>query len=368
MKICFMKERNENEKRAIITPQNLRTIIEYFQNQISLEVLVEKGIGEFCDYGDNEYKNAGAIIVNNEEAWNSNIIIKYKAPNKDEIKKIKSNQTLIALTHLEGNFELLKHCMKNNNTIYSFEYYNPDYENFSLATVGGEISGYMAAIYSIYFSQNVFGGSGKLPISVRGSRKTKIGVIGYGNVGQAAIKILYELGNEVYVIGRKKYRMEKKYRNFSEERLKIIESTPTNISKIIPEMDVLIGTILISSYDTPELISDKIISKMKKGSVIIDVTCGYGRGYLPFLEKSTDLKKPYYIKDGKVCIKIDNLPAAYHKTTTEAYSYNIVSYIKNVIECIYFDQKNETRTSLLIQKGEIVNSEILKHYEYYEKG
>ena len=106
---------------------------------------------------------------------------------------------------------------------------------------------------------------------------------------------------------------------------------------------------------------------LKKGTVVIDVTCGYGKGYIPNIDKYTDLKEPIYItENGVVCCKIDNLPSAYPITTTQAYSKNAIEWILKILDTeLNGNISDEVLKGKIFEKGKIVHEVIKEHWKYY---
>ena len=237
-----------------------------------------------------------------------------------------------------------------------------------MAYPGGEIAGKMAIMYANFYQQKQYGGTGKALFQIRGASKSKIAVIGYGNVGGAAIKLASELGNEVYVFGSNINKL-KKMSVYMDENIHCLESTEENLKEILPEMDAIIGAILISTYDTEPIITKEIFNSLKAGTVVIDVTCGYGSGYIPSINKYTTLNDPIYVSDnGVVCCKIDNLPSAYPKSTTEAYSSNAKEWIIKILDNELQGKENsEVVRGKIFDKGKISHQVIKEHWDYYEK-
>ena len=103
--------------------------------------------------------------------------------------------------------------------------------------------------------------------------------------------------------------------------------------------------------------------------MVIDVTCGYGSGYIPSIDKHTTLNNPIYITDnGIVCCKIDNLPSAYPKSTTEAYSSNAKEWIIKILDNELQGKENsEVIRGKIFDKGKISHPVIKEHWDYYER-
>ena len=361
--ISILKENKENERRVILTPKEVKQLI-----NVGYLVYAEHGCGLQCGYTDHDYEKSGAIIVSQEEAWTAaTIILKYKAPQKSEYKYFNDSVTLCALFHAEGNPELLKAMIDAGVTAYTFEFFETVDGYFPLAYPGGEIAGKSAVLYAAHYLQNYLGGKGKLLCNITGTNKTRIGIIGYGSVGSSAISLSVAMGCEVIVFGKNMAKLRKLQINYG-SCIQIVEASKENFNKILPTLDVLIGAILISTYDTPALITEEMIKKMERGSVVVDVTCGYGSGYMPFIKGYTDFKDPVQVVHGVNCIKIDMLPAAYHQTTTEAYAANLLPYLIKLLDSYSKGIPDEiSMNGCILSNGKIIHPEIQKHWDYYEQ-
>ena len=359
--ISILKEVREDEQRVILSPKHVSRLSQKYK------VLVSENAGIHIGFSNQDYMDSGAEIVSQEEAWDKGkLILKYKAPVVDEYKYIKDNQALAALLHAEGNPELLKELIDKRTRIFSFEYFRSGDDIFPLASPGGEIAGKMSVLYGLHFLQKQFGGYGRLLTKINGAEQGHIAVIGYGNVGGSALKFAHLLGNKVTVFGRNVHKMQKN-KIFFDDNVQFLECTEHNLKKILPTVDLLIGAILISTFDTEAIITEEMIELMKPGTVIVDATCGYGAGYMPEIKDYTTLDSPYKkTKNGVIYCKIDNLPAAYPKTTAEAYGNNLIDWIEKLAEYV-FDNKPNTVISNgeIIRNGEILNEEIRKHWKYY---
>lgn len=361
--VSVIREKMEGEKRVIMLPENVNKLV-----RKGYRVLVETGAGKTVGYTDNDYITAGAVIANEKQAWEGgDLILKYKPPIPEEYQYIKEGQTIAALCHAEGNYKLIKEFMKKKCNVYTFEFFETEDANFPLSIPGGEIAGKVAMLYAMYYSQTHLGGSGRLPVKVVGATKPTIGVIGYGNVGSSVIRMALDLGNNVIIFGHNIPKMKKMAIGYG-GNIKCCLCSEESLFAELKNIDILFGAILISTYNTDPVVTKEMIDGMKNGSVIVDVTCGYGPGYMPFLENNTSLDDPILKKDGKTFIKIDNLPAAFHMTTTEAYTSNIEPYILQLCDRVFENKTDHiSERGMIFKEGKIVHKVIEEHFKYYER-
>ncbi len=362
MTIGILKETIDGEKRVILLPEDVKMLTQKFS------VVVEENLAIDIGINDSEYIKFGAKVDSLENVWKSDIVFKYKAPTVREFKYLTRNTKICAIFHAEGNKQLISALLNKKCTAYTYEFLETSDGLFPMAYPGGEIAGKMAVMYANYFMQTQFGGKGKTLFAVRGAKPSKVAIIGYGNVGGAAINLASKLGNDVFVFGSNINKL-KKSSVLMDEKVHCFESTKDNLEKILPTVDVIIGAILISSFDTKPLITNDIIKKLTPGTIVIDVTCGYGEGYIPAITKNTTLTNPVYINDnGILFCKIDNLPSAYPITTTQAYSNNASPWIyKIAMHALGLEYSYEVEKAKIVENGEILHDVIKQHWEYYEK-
>lgn len=342
----------ESDGRAVIVPSDIPNLLK------SNKVLFEKGLGSKIGYSDSEYVAKGAVCKSKEEIWeSSDVLIKYKAPTEEDYRYFKKDKVFMGLMHPEGNPRLLEEFNNSRMTTYSFEYFRTESGIFPLGAAGGEIAGNMAVMYANHFLQSHYGGTGRSLFGVSGVEPTKVLVIGAGHVGLSTVRALLRLGNEVFVTARDYDRLKKLSIAFGTSRLKVIRLKSTEFYSILKEVDAIFGAILISTDETPAVLTGKDISKMKKGSIVVDITSGYGRGYLPSLNRKTSLLNPVNkTETGQLYIKIDNLPSAYPRTSSDAYSHQLCQYIDEILTHI-----SEKEINYFVESGKITSNGNIVH-------
>lgn len=361
--IAILKEKNPHDKRALLIPDDIKKLSKDFN------VLVESDLGIGINFSNDDYKYVGAKIETREDIWKkADLIFKYKAPEQIDYKFFQKGKTICALMHPEGNPELIEQLNLAKMRSFSFEYFRSKSNIFPLAYTGGEIAGKMAVFYANHFLQDHHGGLGKSLFSVHGADKAHVMVIGYGHVGGSAIKTLLNIGAKVTVVGNDFEKMTKN-RVFLDGDIEFIKSTQENIAAVLPNIDVVIGAILISTFDTPPIITKEMMKLMRQGSVIIDVTCGYGEGYLPSIVEKTNFYSPIRQTDsGQIYCKIDNLPSAYPVTTSSSYSNQIVKIIPQIANYIFNNVENElVKSGEITRDGEVVHLGVKRDIEKIEQ-
>jgi alanine dehydrogenase len=299
-------------------------------------VLVEKGAGENAGIPDDTYREAGAEIVDRETAWAQCFAVKYKVPQPEEFGFFHKDLHLATNFHAEDDPVLTQRMCESGMTGYGFEFFENEDGSLPATTHDDEIAGKTAIFYGAYLLQQHFGGSGTLLTHVAGTTPPKALVIGHGDVGGAAARTAAALGCRVTVLGRNWSRL-RKFAGTVPPNVTCRLNSPEVLSEEVKDADLVVGAILISTYDTPPMLDRGHLKTMKKGSMIIDITCGWGDGlgWMPSFHRQTSHEDPIYEVDGVLHCKIDALPAKMPATASEAASTNLTPHLIALGDAIY---------------------------------
>lgn len=357
MKVSLVKESRAGEKRTLLLPNDVHNLCTVCNFQ------VEESTGVGLGIPDHEYASAGASIIDHKLAWSSaDLILKLKRPSVNEIREMNDHSSIAALFHAETAPEIVDVLIQKRITAYSFEYFKDKKGNFPLMAATGELSGQQAIIYAAYHLQSHLEGSGRSLASCSTMGGAKVAVLGFGNVGKAATKLALSLGAEVILFRWS----EKKHAviEFEGHQIQCFPWDKSEARKVIPSCDVVICAIRISTFDTPVFLEKETIQNMRRGSVIVDATAGYGHGYIETSGKRTTLDNPYHIIYGVKHIKIRELPLGIHQTAANQISAIYTPYIKKMILAIKKGKIEPTSENALITRnGTICNPQVLRHYE-----
>jgi alanine dehydrogenase len=357
--ISILKEIRAGERRVILQPEAVGRFVER-----GFDVLVESGAGTAASRPDEEYRAVGARIVSTEAAWTeSGLVFKYKAPDPSEYRFFRRDLCLGAFLHAEGNLALVEAMRASGMTALAYEFYQTPAGVYPLAVSDNEIAGKIAVLYGAYHLQGHLGGSGVLLCNEEGARRARVLVIGYGNVGGAAARLAASMGAEVVVLGTNREAL-RRFAATMPANVRCRFNTPEAIAEEVPQADLVVGAILISTHDTPPMIDEALVRRMRPGSMIVDVTCGYGAGYLPTFDSLTTHQSPVYERHGILHCKIDALPASVPLTAAQATSANIGPYLEDLAER-HFSGTDPlgARDGVVVSAGRHVHPEILRHVE-----
>ena len=261
------------ERRTILTPALARQLI-----SAGFTVIAEQGIGTGVFTGDDEYTAAGACLAGPDEAWAAPLVLRYKSPDLQDLRRLQPGQHIGALFHAEGDPDLLTALRESGATAWSYEFVAED-GRFPLGRPGGRIAGVQAVLAGAAALQAP-GARGVLLGMADGAEPASVVIIGSGNVGGAAAETAAALGARVTVLARCES-SRAAYSGRAPGGVRVLVNTRETLLDCLAGADLVIGAILVSTYDTPAMITEAELKLMRPGAVIVDATCGYGPGYLP---------------------------------------------------------------------------------------
>lgn len=350
------KETCLSEKRLCLIPDAVHILV-----QAGHKVIIESGAGEGSHFTDLQYAEVGAIITEDpKEAFSQDIILKINPPTSEEISFLKSNTYLISALqlNLQSKDYFLQLSEKKVNAI-AFEFITDEYQQLSLVRLIGEIAGRISILYA---SELLASSSGLMLGGITGVRPTEVVIIGAGIVGEFATKAAIGLGASVRVFDNSLSKLRRLH-SLIDHRVPTSIIDPRELTKAIRRADVVIGA--LPRPNLPPIVTEDMVLKMKKGSVIIDITVDNGKA----IETSelTSLEKPFIIKHDVVHCGLPNLTSKMPRTTTKAISNFFLSYILGNDEDGGFEnmllQKKEVKQSLYMYKGRHTKQIICKKFD-----
>ncbi len=232
MKIAVVKEIKDKENRVALTPEGAKKLVE-----AGNVVLVENNAGINSGFSNEEYKGAGAEIVDTKKAWNADLVIKVKEPLEQEYKFLK-DQMVFTYFHLAGVTKSLTEVLLQKKTAaIAYETIEDDQGNLPLLAPMSAVAGNMSVTIGSYYLAKFNNGRGIQLGSVLGKKYGKVVVIGDGIVGKHAASVAYGMGSNVYLFTRHKDRFEKLKKEIGQ--VNCVLSTKENIAKHIKDADLL---------------------------------------------------------------------------------------------------------------------------------
>ncbi|HIC89275.1 MAG TPA: alanine dehydrogenase, partial [Anaerolineae bacterium] len=315
------KEIKDNEYRVSMTPGGVEMLA-----QFGHQVLVEKGAGEGSGFADEQYQHVGAeVVASAAEVWQrARLIVKVKEPLPSEYGYLRPGLLLFTYLHLAANVQLTHTLLEREVTGIAYETVEHADGTLPLLIPMSEVAGRMSIQVAAYYLEKMNGGRGKLLAGVPGVRPSDVVIIGGGTVGVNAAQIALGLGAHVTVIDRNLDRL----RYLSEilhGSLTTLSSNPRTIADSVAYADVVIGAVLVKGAKAPRLVTRSMVSSMKPGAVIVDVSVDQG-GCVE-TSRPTTHSDPIFFVDGVLHYCVTNMPGAVPRTSTFALANSTLDYI-----------------------------------------
>ena len=312
MKIGVPKEIKPQENRIGLTPDSVKTL-----TSNGHEVLVENDSGFEAGFDNNQYKSAGAKIIDKaEDIFNdAEIIVKVKEPLSNEVKMLRENQIVFTYLHLAAAKELTKGLVDSKSVCIAYETVTDNNGRLPLLAPMSAVAGRMSVQAGAHCLEKNQKGRGLLLGGAPGVEKGTVVILGGGVVGENAAIIATGMQAKVHIIDKSEKRLSELTKMFGD---KIIPQQSDNIDlkKLISEADLLVGGVLIPGAEAPKLITRDMFKLMKRGSVIVDVAIDQG-GCVE-TSKPTTHANPTYIVDDIVHYCVANMPGGVPRTSTLA--------------------------------------------------
>lgn len=324
MNIGIPKEIKDQEGRVALTPS---VVLRLAQAGHDVRVELDAGLG--AGFSNQEYIQAGARLVNTQEAWDNELVIKVKEPLASEYGFLQE-QILFTFLHLAGVPKVLTETLLERKTTgIAYETLEDASGRLPLLAPMSAIAGNMAAVVGAYYLARAHGGSGVQLGQVLGTRHGKVLVIGDGVVAYHAAKSAHGLGAEVYMAGLDATKGERLTREFG-EGFAFFASRQESISTYLPDTDLLIGAVLRHGAKADYVVSEDMVKTMRPGSVIVDVSIDQG-GCIE-TSRPTSHSEPVYRAHDVLHYCVTNMPGAYPRTSTVALAEAVHPYALRLAE------------------------------------
>ncbi|WP_029063168.1 alanine dehydrogenase [Labrenzia sp. DG1229] len=312
MRIGVPKEIKNHEYRVGLTPDSVHEMIAHGH-----EVVVETNAGAGIGANDADYEAAGAKILSTaKEVFDAaQMIVKVKEPQAVERAMLRPDHILFTYLHLAPDADQTADLVKSGATCIAYETVVDSRGGLPLLVPMSQVAGRLSVIAGAKALEKAHGGSGTLVGGVPGVEPAKVVVIGGGVVGSHAITMAIGLGADVTVLDRNTAVLGQLAQTFG-PALKTVYSTRSALEKHVLEADMVVGAVLVAGAAAPKLVSRDLVSRMKPGSVLVDVAIDQGGCFET--SKATTHSDPTYIIDEVVHYCVANMPGAVPKTSTYA--------------------------------------------------
>jgi alanine dehydrogenase len=318
------KEIKEQERRIALVPSAAEQLTKRGHT-----VVVEKNGGIGSGYPDEEYKKAGAEIVDLAEDVfaRADMIVKVKEPLPAEFPLLRKGQILFTYLHLAASKALTDALLKSGVTAIAYETIQIG-NRLPLLEPMSEIAGRMSVVMGAYFLAKHNGGSGVLLGGVPGVLPGRVVVIGGGTAGVNAARMATGLGADVTILEVDLERM--RFLDITMGSAHTLYSSESHLRELMPNVDLLIGAVLLPGAKAPKLITRAMLKAMKTGSVLVDIAIDQG-GCAETSRPTTHLQ-PVYVEEGVTHYCVANMPAAYARTATQALTNITYRYVELIAD------------------------------------
>jgi alanine dehydrogenase len=320
MIIGVPKEIKEQEHRVGLLPSAAYQLIKRGH-----KVIVERNAGAGAGYPDADYEGAGATMVDDHAAAfkQAELVVKVKEPLPAEYSLLRRGQILFTYLHLAPNRALTEALMKSGVTALAYETIEVN-RRLPLLEPMSEIAGRMSVLVGGYFLAKHNGGSGVLLGGVPGVLPGRVVVLGGGVSGINAARMAQGLGADVTILEVDLERM--RFLDITLHTAHTLYSNEAHLLEILPDVDLLIGAVLVPGAKAPKLITREMLRKMCPGSVLVDIAID--QGGCAETSRPTTHNDPVYVEEGVIHYCVANMPGAFARTATQALTNVTYRYIE----------------------------------------
>jgi len=327
MIIGVLKEIKTDEYRVAMIPGGVRQLV-----QKGHEIFIQSRAGLGAGYSDEAYREAGAQIAEtaSEVTERAMLVVKIKEPLDSEFHLFRDHQSIFGYLHSETRPALVDMLLKKQITAIAFENVMLPDGSFPLLFPMSIIAGQQAVLQGMQFLWNHKGGIGKSLVSYPGLEPAQVVVLGAGHAGTRAASVAAALGCTVslFEIDRKRIRY---LSLLLPHNISLLHTEAVSLSEYVCQADLLINATAIPPYSSPHLIDRLMVSRMKKGSVIIDLTANL-KGAIETVDHYTTHNDPVWEEYGVIHYAVSNIPGTVAHTASQALSLELMPYLIEIAD------------------------------------
>jgi alanine dehydrogenase len=352
--IGIPKETSFQENRIALVPASVSLLVNRGH-----QIIIETNAGKNANFTDTDYSEVGAqIAYSNEEVFRAaDIILKVAPPSIKELDLIRDRQTLISILQITMQpKDFVARLKAKRVTAIAYEYMHDETDMLPIIQAMSEIVGSTSILIASEYLSNVKAGKGELLGGVTGIPPTEVVILGAGTVGQYAAKTACGLGASVKVFDNNIYKLRRLQQNLGQQ-LYTSTIVPSILKKALKTADVAIGAMHAKEGRTPCVVSEEMVSEMRFGSVIIDVSIDQGGCFET--SEVTNHTDPVFKKYGVIHYCVPNIASRVARTASHALSNIFTPILSHVGEEGGMDDflwSNKTiRKGIYLYKGTVTN-------------
>ncbi|HMM94042.1 alanine dehydrogenase [Phycicoccus sp.] len=320
MRIGVPKEVKNHEYRVAITPVGVHELVAHGH-----EVYVERGAGLGSSVHDAEYVGAGAKLLDSaDDVWaGADMVLKVKEPVSEEYHRMREGLVLFTYLHLAADRPLTEELVNRKVTAIAYETVQLASGGLPLLYPMSEVAGCLAPQVGAYSLLRAQGGRGVLMGGVGGVANAKVVIIGAGVSGQNAANIALGMGADVTMLDTDLDKLRLSFWRYN-NRVHALASSTLAIEQQVTEADMVIGAVLVPGAAAPKLVSNEMVSRMKPGSVLVDIAVDQGGCFED--THATTHADPTYEVHNSTFYCVANMPGAVPNTSTYALTNATLPY------------------------------------------
>jgi alanine dehydrogenase len=360
MKIGIPTEIKIAENRVSMTPHGAADL-----TKRGHRIFIQRGAGQNSGFVDEQYRAAGCLLVDNagDVFREADMIVKVKEPQPSEIAMLRREQIVFTYFHFAADRQLTVDFQKTGATAVAYETVEVPDGSLPLLIPMSEVAGRMATQEGARFLEKFNGGRGVLLGGVPGVPPGVVTILGGGVVGFNAAKVAAGMGAEVYILDSNLNRL-RYLEDVMPKNVVTIFSNEYHLRELLPYTDLLIGAVLIVGAKAPRIVTRDMLSLMRPGTVIVDVSVDQG-GCIE-TSKPTTHDHPTFTVDGVIHYGVANMPGAVPYTSTIALTNATLPYIARIADIamdVLIRTSLEVRTGLNMYKGEITHAAVAQAFD-----
>lgn len=359
--IGIPKETAFQENRIALTPDAVGVLVSNGHH-----VVIEHNAGDAAHFRDKDYSEAGAkIVYEKAEVYKAPLLVKSAPVVEEDLPFLQQNQLLVSPIHLSAmKAEFLEKMMEKKITAFSFENLKDDSGTYPIVRSMSEIAGSAVMLIAAQYLSSANHGKGVLLGGISGIPPTKVIILGAGIVGEYAARAALALGASVKIFDNSVYRLKRLQNNIG-HRLWTSVVEPKILSKQLKTCEVAVGALASETGRTPIVVTEEMVSNMRPGSVIIDVSIDRG-GCFETSEITTH-EHPVFLKYGVIHYGVPNIPSGFARTASQAISSVLMPLLLEASEEGGFENliwhQIHLRSSIYLFKGALTDFHLSQRFD-----
>lgn len=361
MRIGVPREIKEQEYRVALTPAAAGELVARGH-----EVIVEAGAGVGSGFSDPEYAAVGARPESDvDRVWGeAELVLKVKEPVAEEYPRLRAGLVLFTFLHLAASRECTEAVLQSGATAVAYETVRAPDGTLPLLAPMSEVAGKLATQVGAYHLMSPLGGAGVLLGGVPGTRRADVVVLGGGVAGTNAVAVAVGMGARVSVLDINPVRLRELDARFG-ARITTLAAHGVEFEQTLTHADLVIGAVLVPGARAPKLVSDELVTRMRPGSVLVDIAIDQG-GCFSASRPTTHAAPTFRVADS-LFYCVANMPGAVPHTATVALTNATLPYVREIAELGWPAARDANPTlarGLAAEAGHLYSPEVAAAHGY----